>query len=207
MGGAKDKFYNRFGNPNGRFEKYKRVADGWHLGSKVRKKIVAWDTAPKKEFFDELFRVSRNQIIWGANYFQNLPPTRCFVVWEKTNIPENFTMAMCEYAWTSFNRNAKIFKQTSLRNKHSGKFHPTEKPIELYAWCLRQFADKGDKIFDPMMGSQSSRIAAYRLGFDFVGCELDEEYFAKGNERFDRECLDIRHTEDGKTITQLHLFE
>ena len=78
------------------------------MGGKIRKKIIEWDTAPDEDFFIELFRVSRNQIIWGANYFI-LPPTRCFIVWKKTNIPENFSMAMCEYAWTSFNDNAKIF--------------------------------------------------------------------------------------------------
>ena len=206
-GGQKDGFYHRFGNPNGRFEKYMRVADGRDLGIEVRKKIVAWDVAPGKEFFDELSRISRNQIIWGANYFPNMPPTRCFVVWRKLTISEKFTMAMCEYAWTSFDNNAKFVEIAPQGKATDTRFHPTQKPIELYAWCIRQFANKGGKIFDPMMGSQSSRIAAYKMGFDYVGCELDKEYFDKGCERFNRECLDIRKTDDGKTITQLHLFE
>ena len=83
--------------------------DWWNMGGEVRKKIIAWDVAPDKSYFDELFRVSRNQIIWGGNYF-DLPPTRCFLIWRKTNVPEKFSMAMCEYAWTSFASNAKVFR-------------------------------------------------------------------------------------------------
>lgn len=190
----------------GRFERYNRIADGRHMGGEVRKKIVSWDEAPQQIFFDELLRVSEAVIIWGGNYF-SLPPSRCFLVWEKTNIPENFTMAMCEYAWTSMSGNAKVFKGTSLRNEHSGKFHPTEKPIELYAWCLRLFAKPGDRIFDPMMGSQSSRIAAYKMGFDYVGCELDKEYFDKGCERFNRECKGEIVTAGGHIVKQTSLFD
>ena len=114
-------------------------------------------------FFDELFRVSKNQIIWGGNYF-SLPPTRCFLVWKKTNIAEGFSMAMCEYAWTSFKGNAKVFDYSSLRKDNSGKFHPTEKPQELYAWTYKLFVDKNQTVFDPMMGSQASRVVAYKWG-------------------------------------------
>ena len=164
-----------------------------------------WDIAPPQEFFDELFRVSKNQIIWGGNYF-SLPPTRCFLVWKKTNIPQNFSMAMCEYAWTSFKGNAKVFDFTSLRKDNSGKFHPTEKPQELYAWIYKSYVGENQTIFDPMMGSQASRIVAYKMGIDYVGCEIDKYYFDKGCEFFNRECLGIKETENGKSITQLNLF-
>lgn len=148
-----------------------------------------WDVAPPTEYFDELARVSKNQIIFGANYF-GLPPTRCFVVWRKTNIPlEGFTMSPVEYAWTSFNRNAVMYECGSSFVANSGKeqrFHPTQKPVELYAWLYRTFAQKGDKILDTHLGSGSSRIAAYDLGFDFVGYEISKYYFEKEEERFAR---------------------
>lgn len=142
---------------------------------------MAWDVAPDKEYFDELFRVSRNQIIWGGNYF-GLPPTRCFLVLRKKNIPENFSMAMCEYAWTSFNANAKVFECNT--QGQPGRFHPSQKTVELYEWIYTRFCKEGDKILDTHLGSGSSRIAAYNLGFDFVGCEIDKEYFDKQEERF-----------------------
>lgn len=162
------------------------------------KEIPDWDVAPPTEYFTELRRVSRNQVIWGANYF-TMPPTRCFLVWNKMQ-PENFSMAMCEYAWTSFSGNAKMFTMKAQRGEHSGKFHPTEKPIELYCWILRLFANKGDRILDTHMGSQSSRIAAYLMGYDFAGCEIDPWYFQKGEERFQRECHGVRVQKDGRKI-------
>ena len=164
-----------------------------------------WDVAPPQEFFDELFRVSRNQIIWGGNYF-SLPPTRCFLVWKK-HIPETFSMAMCEYAWTSFTGNAKVFEFTSLRGAHSGKFHPTEKPQELYGWIYRNYVKDGDTVFDPMMGSQASRIVAAKMGIDYVGCEIDEYYYTKGCEFFDREINGINPTAEGSKIIQQSLFD
>ena len=164
-----------------------------------------WDVAPPQEFFDELFRVSRNQIIWGGNYF-SLPPTRCFLVWKK-HIPETFSMAMCEYAWTSFTGNAKVFEFTSQRGAHSGKFHPTEKPQELYGWIYRNYVNEGDTVFDPMMGSQASRIVAAKMGIDYVGCEIDEYYYAKGCEFFDREVNGINPTAEGSKIIQQSLFD
>lgn len=162
---------------------YKGEPDRGNLGEQVRKKIIAWDIAPKQEYFDELFRVSRNQIIWGGNYFA-LPPTRCFLIWKKLNIPENFSMAMCEYAWTSFFSNAKVFE--CFASGQTGRFHPTQKPVELYTWILKNYANEGDKILDTHLGSGSSRIAAYDLGFDFVGYEIDKEYFRKQEARFEQ---------------------
>lgn len=186
----------------GRFERYTNRRD---LGGEVHKKILAWDTAPDEEFFKQLFRVSRGQIIWGGNYF-SLPPTRCFVVWRKLSISEGFSMAMCEYAWTSFNGNAKWVELPPQGDPKDPRFHPTQKPTALYAWLLNTFAKPGDTIFDPMMGSQSSRIAAYKMGYDYVGCELDEDYFNQGNARFDRECHGIR-TINQKTFKQTSLFD
>lgn len=167
--------YNRFGNPGSKFEKYKREGtDG--------KKIIAWDVAPEEEYFKELFRVSRNQIIWGGNYF-SLPPTRCFLIWRKLSITEDFTMAMCEYAWTSFNSNAKVFEHVP-QGKPGDRFHPTQKPVALYKWVLSRYAKPGDRILDTHLGSGSSRIAAWDMGFDFVGCEIDKTYFELEEKRF-----------------------
>ena len=165
-----------------------------------------WDVAPPQEFFDELFRISRNQIIWGGNYF-SLPPTRCFLVWRKTSISERFSMAMAEYAWTSFTGNAKVFDSPPQRRENSGKFHPTEKPLELYGWIYRNYVKDGETVFDPMMGSQASRIAAYKMGIDYVGCEIDKYYYDKGCEWFERECHGITKTASGKTIVEQTLFE
>lgn len=150
------------------------------VGGEVRKKIIAWDTAPEKEYFDELFRVSRNQIIWGGNYF-NLPPTRCFLVWRKLTISESFSMAMAEYAWTSFNSNAKVFE---CAPQDKTRFHPTQKPKALYDWIFGLYAKPGMKILDTHLGSGSSRLAAYDLGLDFVGYEIDKIYFDNQEKRF-----------------------
>lgn len=204
--------FNRFG---GRFDKYAKGGTDFREGHRHErykkhdagmKRAAAWDVAPQQEYFDEVFRVSKNQIIWGGNYF-NLSPTRCFLVWRKMTISETFTMAMAEYAWTSFaDCNAKVFEYPPQRGEHSGKFHPAEKPLALYAWCLKQFAKPGDKIFGPNMGSQASRIAAYKLGFDYCGCEIDGYYFDKGCEFFERECNSIRKTDSGGIIKQGFLF-
>lgn len=164
---------SRFG---GLFDSYRRS-----VGEEVRKKIIAWDTAPPKEYFDQLFRVSRNQIIWGGNYFQ-LPPTRCFVVWKKKTVTETFTMAMAEYAWCSFNDNAKVFEYAP---QDKDRFHPTQKPVALYKWLLSKYANKGDLILDTHVGSASSLIACEDLGFEYVGFEIDEEYYNKAKERLD----------------------
>ena len=150
---------------------------------------IWWDVAPSQEYFDELFRVSKNQIIWGGNYFA-LPPTRCFLVWRKLSISEKFSMAMAEYAWTSFNANAKVFECTPQGTKNEPRFHPTQKPVKLYTWLMENFAKEGDRILDTHLGSGSSRIAAFNLSLDFVGCEIDKQYFDMQEARFKRECLD-----------------
>lgn len=152
--------------------KISRTGGKW--AAKYGKKIVSWDYAPGEDYFAELFRVSKNQIIWGGNYFP-LPPTRCFLIWEKLNIPENFSMAMAEYAWTSFDDNAKIIKLFS--SGIAGRFHPTQKPEDLYRWIYRKYAKPGYKILDTHLGSGSSRRAAHDFNLDFVGCEIDKHYF------------------------------
>ena len=176
----------RFGRKGSVFEKYKQVVAvpnespikhgaGWNKYSDV-----TWDVAPSDEYFDELFRISKNQIIWGGNYFE-LPPTRCFLIWRKTNVPEKFSMAMCEYAWASFNENAKWFEMSAVGQQ--GRFHPTQKPVELYKWILSNYAKDGDKILDTHVGSASSLIACEDMGYKYVGFEIDQEYYDKGVER------------------------
>ena len=155
------------------------------LGGEVRKKIIAWDVAPGKEYFDELFRVSQAQIIWGGNYF-SLPPTRCFLIWRKLSISESFSMAMAEYAWTSFNSNAKVFECAPQGKASDPRFHPTAKPIDLYRWIFANYAKPGMTILDTHLGSGSSRIAAYEAGLNFVGTEIDERYFQQEEDRFER---------------------
>lgn len=157
--------------------------DGRGWAKKYSYDIRSWDIAPTQEYFDELARISKGIIIWGGNYF-DLPPTRCFLVWRKLSISETFTMAMAEYAWTNFNDNAKVFDFAPQGKKDDPRFHPTAKPIELYAWIYGLYAKPGYKIFDSHLGSGSSRIAAYNAGLDFIGCEIDPVYFEKEEERF-----------------------
>ena len=155
------------------------------MGNEVRKKIIAWDVAPGQDYFEELFRISRNQIIWGGNYF-SLPPTRCFLIWRKLSISETFSMAMAEYAWTSFRANAKVFEFAPQGKANDPRFHPTQKPIELYDWIFLNFAKPGMKVIDTHLGSGSSRIAAYNANLDFWGYEIDKYYFDKQEKRFSK---------------------
>lgn len=156
-----------------------------NMGGEIRKKIIAWDVAPGKSFFDEIFRVSRNQIIWGGNYFE-LPPTRCFLIWRKLTISEKFSMAMAEYAWTSFNLNAKVYEHAP-QDPTGRRFHPTEKPLDLYMWVISNYAKPGDKILDPMAGSGNCLRACRLTGHDYVGFEIDPEYYEKANARLEEE--------------------
>ena len=188
----------------GRFDRYNVLGQAAR-GPANTGGIIAWDIAPNEDFFKELFRVSKNQIIWGANYFPYMPPTRCFVVWRKLTISEAFSMAMAEYAWTSFNGNAKVY-EAMPQDKYGDRFHPTAKPVGLYTWLLRQFAKEGDTIFDPMMGSGSSRIAAYNMGFDYTGCEINEIYFNKSCELFEKRCHGKTQLPSGETLVQHSLF-
>lgn len=147
-----------------------------------------WDRyVPGPEYFAELMRVSAAQIIWGGNYF-DLPPSRCFLIWDKGEGFYGRTYAECEQAWVSIDGNAKIFKRDPLaRGDYHGKIHPTQKPVPLYQWILRSYAKPGQRILDTHLGSGSSAIAAHYFGCDFVGCELDPDYYKAACERFDRE--------------------
>jgi len=145
---------------------------------------------PKKEYFEQLFRVSKKQIIWGSNNFEGLPPTEYFVIWDKQQTVNNFASA--EYAWTNVKQPALVFryainKEMINRQRGGGKIHPTQKPVALYIWQLQNYAKPGDKILDTHLGSQSSRVAARIMGFDFWGCEIDPDYFADGCKRFEKE--------------------
>lgn len=174
---------HRIRSLTGRFGRYSRELPPppQHSNSQSNTGIW-WDVAPSEEYFDEMFRVSRNQIIWGGNYFA-LPPTRCFLVWRKLSISEKFSMAMCEYAWTSFFSNAKWFECAPQGTKKAPRFHPTAKPIALYAWIYNNYCKEGDILLDPYMGSGSSAIAAYELGYEYVGIEIDEIYYEEAKER------------------------
>ena len=160
--------------------------DGGNIGYKgfnnFEKK--SWDNStPDATYFSELKRVSGEQIVWGGNYFE-LPPTRCFLIWDKGAGFKGRTYAECEQAWTSFDANARIFQRDPLCNgDYKGKIHPTQKPIKLYEWLLTNYAKPGDKILDTHLGSMSSVIACLNLGFEVVGCELDSDYFKAGCER------------------------
>ena len=143
-------------------------------------KKAVWDNEiPTAEYFDELFRVSKNQIIWGANYFV-MPPTKCFIIWDKC-YSEDVTFSRYEYAWSSFNITSKGFVFNGQANKD--KIHPTQKPVALYKWLLDKYAKENDKILDTHLGSGSIAIACHDYGFDLTACELDKEYFDKAIQR------------------------
>lgn len=185
-----DKFQNGAGakdHPKGSTSKKLRVNSGsWKLKNRLlNKSDCSWDAfPPDKEYFYELFRVSKNQIIWGGNYF-DLPPTRCICVWDKMQPWENFSQV--EIAWTSFDSPAQLFKYCNAGGAHNDvKIHPTQKPIKLYKWLLTKYAKDGDKILDTHVGSASSLIACHDLHFDFIGFELDETYYKAAKERMEQ---------------------
>lgn len=149
-----------------------------------------WDSSiPDENYFTELFRISKNQIVWGGNYMTlYLHPSPGWIVWNKDNGENNFSD--CELAWSSFDCGLRMIKVTwngmiqyDMKNKED-RFHPTQKPIRLYKWILQNYAKSGMKILDTHLGSGSSRIAAHDMGFDFWGYELDEDYFYAQEKRF-----------------------
>lgn len=144
-----------------------------------------WDKEiPSNLYFEELFRVSKNQIVFGGNYF-GLPPTRCYLVWDKGEGFYNRTYAECELAWTSFDANTCKIKYDPLaKGDYKGKIHPCQKPVTVYDWIFAKYAKAKDVILDTHLGSGSSRIAAHKAGLDFVGFEIDEEYFTKAEARY-----------------------
>jgi len=162
-------------------------------GIKVKTRVFddgkKWDNEiPTKQYFKQLFRVSKNQIIWGGNYFLDyLNPTPCFLIWDK-KMTDKHSMSMSEFAWTSFTTKNLIFRQPPVGDRgfyniDGTRIHPTQKSIKLYEWQLINYAKEGDKILDTHRGSASLDIACHNLGFDLVTCELDTDYFNDGNKR------------------------
>jgi len=161
-----------------------KAGRGWKLYHETD-----WDNeTPTAEYWAELFRVSKNQIVWGGNYFtEYLPPSMGWILWDKGQ--RDFSLADGELAWTSFNKALRIFemsrgKALAKNNEQGGRFHPTQKPEMLYDWILKNYAKEGNLILDTHLGSGSSRIAAYKGGFNFVGFEIDQEYYEKQEKRF-----------------------
>lgn len=189
-----------------------------HSRSKLAKAIKyipkKWDKSVlSKEYYEEILRVSKKVIIWGANHFISQIPydSSCWLVWDKENGGNDF--ADCELAWTNFNSAVRIFKfrwagmlQGNMKHKEY-RIHPTQKPIALYSWILDNYANNGDKIFDSFLGSGSSRIAAYKKGFDFYACELDKEYFDAQEKRFKKECFGEQVLPNGSKVVQQSLFK
>ena len=156
-------------------------------GEKPKHKKKDWDNAiPREEYFEELKRVSKNQIIWGGNYFTEfLLPTKSWIFWDK-EVPERLSFADGELAWTSFDKTlvkARIPYSGFTGKDKDMRIHPTQKPIQLYKWLLNKYAKEGDTILDTHLGSGSSAIAAHDGGFEFTGIELDEEYYNAAKER------------------------
>lgn len=169
-----------------------------------------WDNKPpSEEYFTQLKRVSQNQIIWGANYFKEL--TGGMLIWDKLNGDTSFSDG--EIAYSSFNNKTEIFYfmwsgmiqgvycgnnirkaliQQGNKSLNEKRIHPTQKPVTIYKYLLYKYAKIGDKIFDPNMGSQSSRIASFEMGFDYYGCENNKKYYTEGNNRFDNFKLQLK---------------
>jgi site-specific DNA-methyltransferase (adenine-specific) len=137
---------------------------------------------PNAEYFDELMRVSVHQVIWGGNFF-DLPPCQAYLIWDKQQ-PPGLTFADSEFAWTSLPGQNRMFRKRPQLPKGQ-RIHPTQKPVQLYVWILDKYAEKGQRILDTHMGSASSAIAAHACGCDYVGCEIDPEYYRRAKERFD----------------------
>ncbi len=165
-----------------------RIQNG---GTWKKYKKTKWDSnIPKPEYFDELFRVSKNQIIWGGNYF-GLPKTKCWVIWDKV---QRDNRSDGEMAWTSFNKPMKIWQYSradAYINDCPEKIHPTQKPVKLYKWLLENYAKPGDKILDTHLGSMSIAIACHYMDFDLVGCELDKDYYEAGMKRVKEETAQL----------------
>lgn len=142
---------------------------------------VSWDSVPGLDYFQELARVSKNQIIWGANYF-GFGPSKCVLIWDKVQI---FSGSDFELAWTSFDLPAKAFRMSRVEAYTNGKIHPCQKPIELYRWLLHNYAKEGDKILDTHLGSGSIAVACHEMGFALTGSELDADYFAAMQKRLE----------------------
>tara|TARA_R100001463_G_scaffold15386_4_gene40274 strand:- start:12501 stop:13103 length:603 start_codon:yes stop_codon:yes gene_type:complete len=162
-----------------------------NMGSRKRSaedKSKNWDNStPTKEYFEELFRVSRNQIIWGGNYFV-LPCSQYFCIWDKGETMYGRNFAEAEYAWVR-KGGTRIYKKSP---NQLNRIHPTQKHISLYEFCLMNYAKKGDKILDTHLGSGSIAIACHNLGFDLTACELDTDYYNAAMKRLKQHQSQLR---------------
>lgn len=168
-------------------ERFKK--GGSHVNKYGTEKQKWNNTKPSKEYFNELFRVSQNQIIWGANNFE-LPTSEYFIIWQKGNAID-FSFAMCEQAWTNIKKPAKLYKYLHTQNKDV-RIHPTQKPVALYEWILMNYAKEGDKILDTHLGSGSIAIACHNLGYDLTACELDKDYYEAAMKRINEHKKQLR---------------
>ena len=207
MKGIPDKYYELaiVDPPYGIGADKAQNAGGEKWGYKKYKETDWDDSIPSPEYFKELFRISKNQIVWGGNYMTEfLPPKMGWILWDKGQ--RNFSLADGELAWSSFDKALRIFtmpRGNALKDAKDsfGKIHPTQKPVALYKWLLKNYAKPGDKIFDSHVGSGSIRIACHDMGFDFEGCEIDKDYWEAQEERY------LQHTQqqdlfDTKTIQE-----
>ena len=173
----------RFKKPSGttRFKSSKLMQD----------EGLTWDNKPSKEYWTELFRVSKNQIVWGANNFI-MPPSEYFCIWNKKQTVDNFATA--EYAWVSMGlkKPAKMFDYGIHKHNHTTKVHPTQKPVKLYEWILMNYANEGDKILDTHLGSGSIALACHNLKYDLTACELDTEYYNAAMKRLSNHQLQTK---------------
>jgi site-specific DNA-methyltransferase (adenine-specific) len=169
--------------------------DGGNVGYKGANNFEKknWDKeTPPTEYFVELWRVSKERIIWGGNYF-DLPTSRCWLIWDKGEGFENRSYAECELAWTSFDKNTTKVKRDPLaKGDYKGKIHPCQKPVFLYEYIFKKYAERGQSVLDTHLGSGSSRIAANMAGLNFVGFEIDEDYFKAQEERWQRHVSQTR---------------
>jgi site-specific DNA-methyltransferase (adenine-specific) len=171
----------------------KKMISGEERSSKfTNKKDCYWDNStPSKEYFSELFRISKNQIIWGANYFLDKIniSSRCVLIWDKC---QQFSGSDFEMAWSSFDSPAKAFRMSRVEAYSKGKIHICQKPVALYTWLLDKYAKPGDKILDTHLGSGSIAIACHNLGYDLVGYELDKDYFEAAKHRLEEHQKQLR---------------
>ena len=182
-----DKMQNKAANSRIKARKYSKAGRGWK-----KYKETEWDSClPSKNYFDSLFRSSKGQIVWGGNYMTEfLPPSMGWIVWNKCQ--REFTLADGELAWSSFNKALRIFDFSRAAALQDIRIHPTQKPVKLYEWILTNYAKPGQTIFDSHMGSGSSAIAANNLGFEYVGCELDTDYYEAACKRIAHHALQKR---------------
>jgi site-specific DNA-methyltransferase (adenine-specific) len=170
-------------------ERFKKVTENYSEKDVHAKRFQKMETVnnnkPLNDYWNDLFRVSKNQIIWGANNFA-LPPSEYFLCWNKEQAMPNF--ATLEYAWVSMGlkKPAKLFTYSIHKHNQTDKIHPTQKPVKLYEWLLMNYAKEGDKILDTHLGSGSIAIACYNLGFDLTACELDKDYYEAALKRIEQ---------------------